>query len=325
MSIDFLTSGSWFGSQIDFLLFLQNIRLHLGPVFDKLFMSITFLGELFVPTFIMCVIYWCFDFCAGVFLFSLNSSVMLTALLLKCIFCVKRPWILSDKIKPVKAAFGGAGGYSFPSGHTSMAASSFGGMAYLFRKNKTVLWSLVLLILFVGFSRMYLGVHTPQDVLTGLILSVIFIFTLSKLIDFCEKDKNRYLYSLAVFDIVLAIILFIILYKSYPLDYVNGKLLVNPLHAKYIAVVYSSWLAGLINGAYLCARFFRFDPKAGSVLSKILRSVIGGIILYICLRIAQIYFFESIADFKLTFACMFSVGFFATAIYPYIFTKFSSK
>lgn len=325
MSIEFLTSGAWFSSQINCLVFLQDIRNSFGPVFDDIFLSITYLGELFFPTLVMCIIYWCFDFRAGVFLFSLNGFGMLSAQILKCLCCIYRPWVLSDKIKPVEAALARAGGYSFPSGHSSMISSSAGGMAFLTWKNKPLFWSLIFIILLVCFSRLYVGVHTPQDVLSGIVVAVILICILNKIINSCEKDNKKYLYLMAGANIIVILILAFILTKSYPNDYVNGKLLVNPAKAKYIAVVYSGWILGILNGIYLCARFFRFNPKNGSLRNKIIRGIIGATVLYIILHYVQIYFFEGEADYKLTMISMFLSGFFITAIYPFIFTKFSSK
>ena len=325
MNIDFLTSGVWFSSQIDFLVFLQNIRQQLGPVFDDLFLSVTFMGELFVPTLVMCIIYWCYDFRAGVFLFSLNSFGMLAAQILKCICCIYRPWVLSDKIHPVEKALARAGGYSFPSGHSSMISSSAGGMAFLCRKNIPLFIFLIFVILFVGFSRLYVGVHTPQDVLSGIIVACLLIFCLNKVIKYCEEDKKRYFYLLIISNILAILVLTFILTKSYPQDFVNGKLLVNPAKAKYIAVVYSGWILGILNGIYLCARYFRFNPKEASVKSRVFRGLVGGVILYIILHYVQIYFFEGEGRYRYTLLLMFLSGFFITAIYPFIFTKFSSK
>jgi undecaprenyl-diphosphatase len=68
----------------------------------------------------------------------------------------------------------GASGYSFPSGHATIAVAFYGFLAYLlwlyFHKTKlryltTV--SLVIIIILIGISRIYLGVHYPSDVLAG--------------------------------------------------------------------------------------------------------------------------------------------------------------
>ncbi len=70
------------------------------------------------------------------------------------------------------------GGYSFPSGHSMNAASLFGVLAYLLWKHvpgkagRTALLSISsLLILMIGVSRIYLGVHYPSDVIAGYLVS----------------------------------------------------------------------------------------------------------------------------------------------------------
>ncbi|MEG0833271.1 MAG: phosphatase PAP2 family protein, partial [Oscillospiraceae bacterium] len=59
------------------------------------------------------------------------------------------------------------------------AASLFGGIA-IWKKRKAVTALCAFLVLLTGFSRMYLGVHTPLDVgvslAIGLLLTVIFYF-----------------------------------------------------------------------------------------------------------------------------------------------------
>jgi undecaprenyl-diphosphatase len=60
--------------------------------------------------------------------------------------------------------------FSFPSGHTTSSFAAFG--VYLFSKAKYRYWILVLAVL-MAFSRMYLHVHYPSDILGGIILGII--------------------------------------------------------------------------------------------------------------------------------------------------------
>jgi undecaprenyl-diphosphatase len=71
---------------------------------------------------------------------------------------------------------------SFPSGHAIFAASFFGGLAVLLTDRisstpiRVLVWVLALaLILLVGASRVYLGVHYPSDVLAGYAVAVFWV------------------------------------------------------------------------------------------------------------------------------------------------------
>ena len=81
-----------------------------------------------------------------------------------------------------------ASGYSFPSGHTQTAVGTFGAIARTSR-NAAVRWGCIILAVLVGFSRMYVGVHTPADVLVGAAISIVFIFVLHPLV-FGKKDRT---------------------------------------------------------------------------------------------------------------------------------------
>ncbi|MFD1484039.1 phosphatase PAP2 family protein [Lacticaseibacillus baoqingensis] len=81
-----------------------------------------------------------------------------------------RPFIADPTITPLTAA----GGFSFPSGHASGAMLLYGSLILL-----TTLWSWPpkrrwltrllagLMILLIGYSRIYVQVHYPSDVLAG--------------------------------------------------------------------------------------------------------------------------------------------------------------
>lgn len=320
--IDFLSSPSWINPQIDFLLFLQNLRIGHFECFDKFFLSVTIFGEYWLPTLICAIVYWCIDFKAGMYLFSLEGINVLISHLLKMIACVYRPWVLSDKIHPSELAVPFAKGYSCPSGHSAMSSSVLGGVAYLQRKKVPVCLLFICLFLLVGFSRMWLGVHTPQDVLSGFAIGLILIFSVNGIINWAEKKVNRYLYLAGIIDIfaVLALI-YICYFNSYRMDYIDGQLLVDPQKSIYLTFAVYSYVLGLINGCCFCRRYFPFDPKQSSVKSRIVRGFIGSIITVVMLKYIVNHVILAGVDLSIAVLSMAFAGLLVTLIYPVIFTK----
>lgn len=317
--IEFLSSSDWINPQLNFLELLQTIRIEHFEFLNKAFLGITILGEMWLPVLICSIIYWCIDTKKGLYLFTIFSFELLFSQFFKMIACVYRPWILSDKIHPVELAIPAAKGYSFPSGHSATASSILGGLAYLYRQNKFLCCLLVLLVLSVGFSRMWLGVHTPQDVIVGLTIGFILIFCVNYFINWADKNKQRYLYSLVVVDIlVILALVYICIFNVYPTDYIDGKLLVNPEKSIYTAVTCSGYAIGMINGAFLCRKFTNFDAKEGDLKSKITRGLLGTIFVFILLKVVGNYIFNNISDYKISFFVAIIIGLFITFIYPLI-------
>lgn len=78
-------------------------------------------------------------------------------------------------------------GYSFPSGHAMVSMAFYGIIIYLIKhqvKNKTLRLGLIILniiiIILIGISRVYLGVHYLSDVVTGYSISIIYLLILTK-------------------------------------------------------------------------------------------------------------------------------------------------
>jgi len=73
-------------------------------------------------------------------------------------------------------------GYSFPSGHSAVSMAFYGFLIYLIYTNFTnqkYKWILIvilsIIIIFIGISRIYLGVHYLSDVLAGFLFSIIYL------------------------------------------------------------------------------------------------------------------------------------------------------
>lgn len=79
-------------------------------------------------------------------------------------------------------------GYSFPSGHSMVSMAFYGYFIYLIYKyveNKYLKWTLITLlsslILIIGTSRIYLGVHYTSDVLAGFSFSIMYLIIFTSL------------------------------------------------------------------------------------------------------------------------------------------------
>jgi membrane-associated phospholipid phosphatase len=150
--VDPLTSWS-----LDLIAALQ----HIHPVLHLFFGVFTFLGQPQFYLLMLPALLWCVDVRmgarAGIFLLlssQLNS-------VLKELFQQPRPGDFDPSLQ--LAWFEG---YGLPSGHAQLVVVFWGAIAAWARRRW--LWILVAGLMFlVGFSRLYLGVHFPQDILAG--------------------------------------------------------------------------------------------------------------------------------------------------------------
>lgn len=145
---------------------IQSIRF---PLLDSIFKVITLLGNeefylIFFP-----ILFWSLDIKLGyklglIFLFSayLNQS-------LKELFAQPRPVELQAGLNLIEAD-----GYGLPSGHAQMAMVIWGGLAVIIKRSWFRLIA-ALLILLIGLSRIYLGVHFPTDVFAGWLLGALIL------------------------------------------------------------------------------------------------------------------------------------------------------
>ena len=148
---------------IQYLLWLQGLRGATGGIFNELLNSVSKFAVDMMP-FLPFVVFWGASKKWGYrFLTTLWIGEVLNGVI-KLTVCAYRPWIRSDLIQPAGDSKTAATGYSFPSGHTTVATVTYGTTLVWQRDRRK--WLAVLcgvLILLTGFSRNFLGVHTPQD------------------------------------------------------------------------------------------------------------------------------------------------------------------
>ena len=183
---------------MELLYFLESIRF---PALNEAMLLITRLGEETAFLVTALVVFWCVDKKKGYYILTVGFAGTIANQFLKLVCAVPRPWVQDPDFTIVEAAREAAAGYSFPSGHSQNAVGTFGGVA-MTSSNRWVRTAAVLVAVLVPFSRMYLGVHTPADVLTGSLLALGFLLALKPMMTTNRKTAMRdligFLLALAV-------------------------------------------------------------------------------------------------------------------------------
>jgi membrane-associated phospholipid phosphatase len=160
---EFLMSLIHWGTEA--ILWVQSFS---NSFLDGLFTAATFLGEEEFYLVLLPLIYWCFNKRIGMrlaYAFLLSNYLNL---FLKDLFGIPRPddlriRVLRKEITP-----------SFPSGHAQGAVVTWGYLATQWRNR--VFWAIAIVLIFLNsFSRVYLGVHFPQDLVGGIAVGVLYL------------------------------------------------------------------------------------------------------------------------------------------------------
>ena len=159
---------------MEFLYLLEKIRI---PVLNEFMLLITHLGEETAFLAIAIVVFWCVDKYEGYYLMGVGLFGNMANQFLKILCRVPRPWVRDPNFRALESAIPEASGYSFPSGHSQTAVGTFGCIAAT-RKHKWIRGICIAVMVLVPLSRMYVGVHTPADVLvgSGMALAMVFAF-----------------------------------------------------------------------------------------------------------------------------------------------------
>lgn len=154
--------------ELSFLNFLQSLHF---PFLNQIMISFTNLGNqgfIWVCLTLILLIIPNTRKIGGVLLIALIIDTFICNICLKNIFMRPRPCTLNPTIKLLISK---PTDYSFPSGHTA-ASFTIVSALYLLNQKKLFGISLVLACL-ISFSRMYLYVHYPSDILGGILVGII--------------------------------------------------------------------------------------------------------------------------------------------------------
>ena len=263
---------------IEYLLFLQNLRGYLGGIFDSFFAFVTQIAVPFYIILIPLYIYWTIDKKKGLFIYCTYGLGNYFNALLKSTFCVYRPWIRDPRVKPLDSVISGATGYSFPSGHATNAGSTYLPLAHKYKKHKALVVMCMIMIVLTMFSRNFVGVHTLSDVLVGMLIGIVSLFIIIKVEKYIEDNPNKDIYVLIFATLMVIGILLYVSFKSYPMDYVDGQLLVDPEKMKRNSFTCPGLFYGTVIAWFLERRYLKLDIS-GTKYQKIMRIVIGTILL----------------------------------------------
>lgn len=249
---------------INYLLFLQNMRNATGGAFDEFFNALSKFAVDIMP-FLPFVVLWAVDKRWGRrFMATLWIGEFINGLI-KLTVCAYRPWIRSDKIEPAGDSKVAATGYSFPSGHSMVATGMYGTTAaWQWKKRRWLSILFIVLIALTCFSRNFLGVHTPQDVVVGFSESLLLIFVVGY-VQKRTENSERAANVLSVIGIAAIIVgIIYVKMKPYPMDYVNGALLVDPKVMMNDFIFGCGGLAGFIVGDLIDRKAVHYEIPVGS-------------------------------------------------------------
>lgn len=241
-----------------FLYFLESLR---NSVLDTFFSLITLLGEETVFMAVGMIVFWCVDKYKGYFLLLVGFLGTVLNQFLKILCRVPRPWVKDPNFTIVESAREGAGGYSFPSGHTQTAVGLYGGIARMTKKT----WLRVTMIAvaaLVALSRMYLGVHTPADVLVSVVVTMAMIFVAYPIFRKAEHSpKTMYAILLSFLAVMAAYLCFVYLYP-FPAEVYAEEAVHNLESAWKNGWTLLGCAMGFIAVYFVDTKWTNFDTKA---------------------------------------------------------------
>jgi len=219
---------------LDAIRAVQQIQ---SPLLNTVLHTITSLGSGLIILAVVPLLLWCVDYRLGVRVMVLVSISGFINFFLKNLFAQPRPCELDATVGIATAM-----GYGLPSGHAQGSCVLWGSIAAWVEKRWFRTATAVTIVL-IGFSRVYLGVHFPTDVLAGWIVGIILLLLYLRLHPAVERwVVSRPLGTHVLLSVALSV----------------GLLLLN---ADTYMIRQAGMLCGTCIGAAVRSRYIVFSTK----------------------------------------------------------------
>ncbi len=253
---------------LEIIQFIQQIH---GPVLDAFFRAITSLGDATIYVIALPFFFWCVDVSLGSHAGMLFLITSYLANGLKDVFQQPRPFEYDFTVKLDDAT-----GFGLPSFHT-MEATIMWGMFAMWYKKKW-LWAVAIsMMILIGFSRIYLGVHFPSDVLVGYALGALALWIYASGGPVLEKWLKGLDFR---WQVVLSLVIPAVLAVSHPTADV---------------ILIMSVLSGFCLGLAMLNRYVSFSA-GGPVWQKILRFAVGDAVVAALYIIPRVFAASGVAE-----------------------------
>ena len=257
---------------MEFLYVLEDLRT---PWLNAIMSAVTEFGGEIAFLAAALVLFWCVDKRQGYYLMAVGFLGTLSNQFLKLFCRVPRPWVKDPEFTIVESAREGASGYSFPSGHSQTSVGTFGAIAYVNRQKWLRIVCIALCVL-VPLSRMYLGVHTPADVLVGSGMALVFIFVMKPIV-YGRDGKNIPILFGVMIALGAAFVAYTELYP-FPTD-IDQENLASAVKNSYTLM---GALLGMVVVWFVDEKKLHF-PTEGVLYAQVLK-VLGGLVLVLAIK-----------------------------------------
>lgn len=293
---------------------LEGLRT---PFFDTVLGALTHLGSETVFMAVAAVLYWCVSKKKGMYLLCVGLFGTLFNQFAKIVCRIPRPWVRDGAFTIVESARADAAGYSFPSGHTAGIVSSCGCIARMTEKRWLRIVCIALIVL-VGFSRLYLGVHYPTDVLFSLVVGAVLVLALWPVFEKSDEARRPVCILMCVLTaLALAFALYTQLFP-FPAD-VDAE---NLSSAGKNAWTLTGCSFGMLVAFWLDKRYVNFDVKAVWWV-QLLKAILG-LALMFAVRLGLKAAFSAMSGGMFLHAVRyFCVVLFGAGIWPMTFRRFA--